>query len=173
MLSLTFSLFLVTSLLTRSFGAPANCMPTNWNYAWSKVGNVWFTRTRERGDWQTMAEKCQNIEPGRSSMASIRSPAEQRNVVTNLPDEDWWIGGVRLGGPKWYWASLMKNKMTVTPMQYTNWDLGEPNNYRHEYCMHMYGTIVLRKWNDINCLGNYFRAICEIRCTDKSLPPEL
>ena len=25
------------------------CLPTNWNYAWSRVGDVWFTRTREKG----------------------------------------------------------------------------------------------------------------------------
>merc|ERR1719378_1770369 len=148
------------------------CLPSNWNYAWSKVGDVWFAQTHEKGEFYNMVKKCQNIDPGQSSIASIRSSDEQRHIVEGLPDEDWWIGGVRLGGYKWFWAEMINNKVTFTSMNYKNWYAGEPSSPEFDHCVHLQVEAMQRKWNDVNCAANRFRAICEIRCkkSGSSLP---
>ena len=28
-----------------------SCMPTNWNYAWFKVGKAWFTQLKAKRTW--------------------------------------------------------------------------------------------------------------------------
>ena len=166
---------LLVALLPYTTAEPPDkllCLPTNWDYAWSKVGNVWFARTHERGEWYSMAELCQNIEPGRSSIASVRSPEEQAHIVKGLPDEAWWLGGIRLGGHKWYWTSMKKYKIMFTPLTYKNWHAGEPSTPKFDHCLHMHTAGLGRKWNDISCIHR-FRAICEIRCPDRNMRPPM
>merc|ERR1712002_1230294 len=79
-----------------------DCIPKNWQYSWKRIGQAWFTHTREAGDWTAVSDLCKKIEPGRTSIASVLSPAEHAGIVLDLPNEDWWIGAVRIGGRRFY-----------------------------------------------------------------------
>lgn len=51
---------------------------------------------------------------------------------------------------------------------YTNWDSGEPNDYKNlgEDCVHMHSELESReyKWNDLRCDGSYnIPYVCETR----------
>ena len=157
-------------LVSTSSKSTTNCFPTNWNYAWSKVGNVWFTRTRGSGNWYTMMRRCQDIDLGQSSIASIRSRREQLHVThahcALLPHENWWIGGFRFGGRKWIWTSMINDKITTSPIKYENWDPNQPYSRKYDHCALLQSKRKdpLRKWRNVNCMTFQFRALCEIRC---------
>merc|ERR1712159_414482 len=113
-----------------------------------------------------MVDECKGIEPGRTSIASIRSPAEQKSVCIDFPGGYWWLGGVQIGNSNWYWFSDTSLEMTITPIRntsYTNWKEWEPNNPKTEHCLMMYGVNESYQWNDARCTET-FRALCELRC---------
>jgi hypothetical protein len=71
-----------------------------------------------------------------------------------------------LGAFKWenyFWAS------SGTPLSYTNWNVGEPNNaFSGEYCLSMYQD--QGYWNDLSCSNSDFpnvpqATMCEIPTT--------
>merc|ERR1712226_798817 len=101
MSNLLFILLIGFIPILRGFPYSTSCIPHNWNYPWTKVGNTWFTRSHNSGIWQYVADECSKIEPGRSSIASILTSDEQSNIEIDLPDEHWWIGGVQIGSNKW------------------------------------------------------------------------
>lgn len=101
-------------------------------------------------------------------LAYIESSAEQQFVagyVKNLqgsstdPDFYYWIGGTdAVSEGEWIWATV------VRPVQYTNWNPGEPNNNpdhnsKHQDCMAMLGSNGL--WDDGWCETQH-NFICEI-----------
>ena len=46
------------------FTVSQSCMPTNWNYAWVKIGKVWFTHLKATGTWLEQVRKMNwNIYP--------------------------------------------------------------------------------------------------------------
>jgi len=136
--------------------AEPECLTLNSNYEWSKAENgVYFTITSGKGNWQDMAMECQKIQPGKSSIASIRSEAEQKTAFGG----HYWIGGVRVGGTNWFWWRYTVMETTPVEMVYTNWHDGEPNNADNaEYCAESNEG----KWNDVQC-SNRIQALCEIR----------
>ena len=36
-----------------------SCMPTNWNYAWFKVGKAWFTHLKVQRTWLEQVRKVE------------------------------------------------------------------------------------------------------------------
>jgi hypothetical protein len=88
--------------------------------------------------------------PGR--LATITSQAENDFVLSLIPvsaPQGFWIGGFQTGGPEpsggWRW-------ITDEPWDWTNWDVGEPNNAAGaENFLEMYGWPGpggVGKWND-------------------------
>lgn len=79
-------------------------------------------------------------------------------TVTDLP---FWLSGSDIGRKGEYvWMT------SGQPLNYTNWDYGEPNHFVHsgviEYCLtfRTVGTVYKNKWNDGVCTDlNYF--ICD------------
>ena len=112
-----------------------------------------------------MARECMNIEPNRTSIASIRSAEEQSNVLIEIPDEKFWTGGVQIGDKLWYWYSYKSNSRSfvgIKEVGYTHWYKGEPNNPL-ETCLELQIKEYSHTWNDVQCM-NKQRAICELRC---------
>eukprot|EP00964_Phaeocystis_antarctica_P073683 scaffold45229_cov59-Phaeocystis_antarctica.AAC.1 len=80
-------------------------------------------------------------------LASVHSAAQNALLVTAAAGNYVWIGGTdaALEGT-WVWSP------SNTPLSYTNWKAGEPNNSGGEDCLGQYGQVDLRgKWNDTPC----------------------
>ena len=86
-------------------------------------------------------------------LATVLSAAENALLLTAAAGNKVWIGGTDAASEgTWKWSS------TGTPLSYTNWYSGEPNNYQgNEDCVHFSG-----KWNDVNC-ARKFKFVCERR----------
>ena len=54
-----------------------------------------------------------------------------------------------------------------TPLSYTNWNAGEPNNWSNEDCVMVYWN---GKWNDEACTTKN-RYVCQTGCPQPSPPP--
>ena len=162
---LSFILTLFITFIPRV--ALKECVPRNWRYAWSREGNAWFTRARGHGDFDSMMEACKEIEPGRTTLASILTMREQRNVVLDLPDGGWWLGGVRIGWKRWHWMSDRTSfgirMVGLNVSGFINWGAGQPTGNLGETCLGIRTIAYNRKWGNYNC--NFkFRAICQLRC---------
>merc|ERR1712086_1037417 len=80
-------------------------------------------------------------------LASVQSAAQNALLVTAAAGNIVWIGGTDAASEgTWVWSP------SNTPLSYTNWDAGEPNEYPHyiggEDCMQFYTN---GKWNDERC----------------------
>merc|ERR1712179_410997 len=75
-----------------------NCFPTHWSSPWSKVGSVWYTLLQGPGTWHKMEQMCRSIEPGRSTLASIKTVYEQAHLTKIMKNSrlEAWLGGARL-----------------------------------------------------------------------------
>ncbi|XP_077183498.1 CD209 antigen-like protein C [Paroedura picta] len=100
--------------------------------------------------WSGAKKDC---EDKASLLVSINDPAEQAFLQATKKTADYWIG-----------LHDMKNENTFvwldnSPLTYTNWNLGEPNNYgTGEDC----GMIQKDGyWNDLGCGETLFGSICE------------
>merc|ERR1711973_536303 len=105
---LTLPLLLILLHTTSSATKPNNsCFPKNWKYAWSRVGNTWFTFLKSKGNWHEMEKQCRAIEPGRTMLASPRTRDENShlwNIMKRDNEDTTWLGGVRMdGGKQFYW----------------------------------------------------------------------
>ena len=97
-------LLLPLSVFSLAAASP-NYTPKNWNYSWTLVGNVWFARLETKRTWPEQMEKCQSLEDGKSSIATIASGVEQREVYYRLARHNTvYIGTFEIGSSgNWYW----------------------------------------------------------------------
>merc|ERR1712179_670255 len=110
-------------------GSAAKCTPTNWDHSWFKAGNVWYTETQRKGSWQQMMMSCQQIESGRSSIATIRSKNERRQIEkSSLSKTKRWIGGVRIAQSLWYWFHYTGQDASIIPIEKFFWEKGGPSS---------------------------------------------
>ncbi|PAA81135.1 hypothetical protein BOX15_Mlig013028g3 [Macrostomum lignano] len=95
-------------------------------------------------DWLTARANCQAF-PG-ADLIDIRGRSEQEFIQKQLdPRRDYWIGLHTRSTEDRSWVWVVDN----SPMDYQNWQKGEPNNLeKEENCVEMYtsGT-----WNDNRC----------------------
>ena len=77
-------------------------------------------------------------------LASVHSAAQNALLLTAAAGNSVWIGGTDAASEgAWVWSP------SNTPVSYTNWMAGEPNNYAGgEDCMQFYTD---GKWNDDGC----------------------
>ncbi|XP_071148911.1 perlucin-like [Mytilus edulis] len=69
--------------------------------------------------------------------------------------QDFWIGGTdEVIEGVWVWASTGKD------LTYTNWEPGQPDNWKNENCLSLVWWNVPGKWNDWYCSRNC-HFICE------------
>eukprot|EP00964_Phaeocystis_antarctica_P093722 scaffold60554_cov72-Phaeocystis_antarctica.AAC.4 len=87
-------------------------------------------------------------------LASVHSAAQNALLVTAAAGNRVWIGGTDAASEgAWVWSP------SNTPLSYTNWNAGEPNDYRTgEDCVLLSSHHGV--WNDYPC-GRSLRYVCE------------
>ncbi|XP_066935279.1 type-2 ice-structuring protein-like [Clytia hemisphaerica] len=137
-----------------------SCIPSNWNYAWVKVGKAWFTQLKVSRTWLQQVEMCKKVEPAHmSTIGTLRNKEENSKIQTTFTGPTW-IGGFEVGSTgQWFWWGANINKITTT-----FWASGEPSDSSgpNEGCM-MYGYRPGRSWDDDMCSALYM-GLCEFRC---------
>ncbi|KAJ8031853.1 Collectin-12 [Holothuria leucospilota] len=110
--------------------------------------------------WEKAMNKCSSLEEG-AHLVFIESEQENRAVsrlalgVSCLKKAEWWIGlNDKDAEDSWKWND--------TPVNYTNWNNGEPNGNKTENCGEF------KRWKDDNAWWNDRRCsktnqfICEM-----------
>uniref|UniRef100_A0A1I8HVV4 C-type lectin domain-containing protein n=1 Tax=Macrostomum lignano TaxID=282301 RepID=A0A1I8HVV4_9PLAT len=111
---------------------------------WMLHGPSCYKLEIKYADWLTARGNCRNDHS--ADLIDIRSRGEQEFIQGQLQDHDFWIGlHTRTSEDRrWMWT------VDETPMDYNNWNEGEPNNLEgEENCAEMY---LSGKWNDIRCV---------------------
>lgn len=127
------------------------------SYVWEAGQRVFYLCSRQ-ADWIAARLACQAYGTGHS-LAVFHDAAEQAAVVEQLaavPAEanaPWWIGlGDAVSEGIFVWVD-------GTPVDFTAWNPGEPNNLGEEDCVQFPGGS-LGLWNDLTCDTSMFY-ICE------------
>ncbi|VDI58251.1 Hypothetical predicted protein [Mytilus galloprovincialis] len=125
---------------------------------WYKNGAACYLIRHEKRTWFQARDFCRSHG---SDLVSFHSKAEVDTLPKNqLKEEPYWTGLNEIdhkGTFKW---------SEGTPLDYTNWNLYEPNHWNNfEHCVEM-EHFTHRKWNDGNCyISQSF--ICKLSLTDK------
>ncbi|VDI58252.1 Hypothetical predicted protein [Mytilus galloprovincialis] len=125
---------------------------------WYKNGNACYLIFHKKITWFQARDVCRGLG---SDLISFHSKTEiDKFLKKRLKAEPYWIGLNELdhkGLFKW---------SDGTPLDYTNWNLNEPNHWNNfEHCVEM-EHFTHRKWNDGNCyISQSF--ICKLCLTDK------
>uniref|UniRef100_I3MWG4 Fc epsilon receptor II n=1 Tax=Ictidomys tridecemlineatus TaxID=43179 RepID=I3MWG4_ICTTR len=129
-----------------SKGTTCNTCPEGWLHFRQKC--YYFGQGAKR--WVQARFTCDDLE-GR--LVSIHSQEEQDFLTKRANKRGSWIGlrDLDLEG-EFIW-------MDGSPLDYSNWNLGEPNNGdQGEDCVMMLGS---GKWNDASCRGELDAWVCE------------
>ena len=145
------------------FLGDAKCSPNNWSFSWFKAGNTWFTETKCKGSWQQMMMVCAQIEPGRTSIASVRNEEEQKQIEqSSLLPTKRWIAGVRIAQSLWYWYKYNGRGSSIIPIKQFRWGRNEPSaSSASQVCIKLMAN--KKGWTDELC-HSVGTALCEIRC---------
>ena len=123
-----------------------------WDYCTPYRSVPVYTLMNEELSWSDANADC--LAAG-LHLASVHSAAENALLVTAAAGNSVWIGGTDAASEgTWGWSPIN------TPLRYTNWISGEPNNdWGNEDCMQVR---LSGKWNDAHC---YFKLkyVCERR----------
>eukprot|EP00964_Phaeocystis_antarctica_P023001 scaffold12837_cov66-Phaeocystis_antarctica.AAC.4 len=86
-------------------------------------------------------------------LATVRSAAQNAQLRAVAGGNTVWIGGTDAASEgAWVWSP------SNTPLSYTNWNAGEPNDHGSgEDCVVAYGS---GKWNDARCTNKY-KYVCQ------------
>ncbi|XP_078676753.1 apolipoprotein(a)-like isoform X1 [Branchiostoma floridae x Branchiostoma belcheri] len=124
---------------------PVGCPPT-----WSTGSSSCFLVVRNYLTWQQASDDC--VAKG-GHLATIASYEDETFIqgLTNYDYQPYWIGLHDTGAEGIFiWVD-------GTPLTYTSWNYGEPNNNGEEDCVQLSGY----NWNDASCFGTA-QYICEI-----------
>ncbi|XP_063953416.1 macrophage mannose receptor 1-like isoform X1 [Lytechinus pictus] len=121
---------------------PGTC-PESW-ISYGSDCYFFSSAAAERTSWPTAEYICRQ---GGGHLASIHSKQENEWIRNRLAQEfpDAWIGFEATPSTAFAWSD-------DTPVDYTNWNPGEPNSnfLGDEDCAEMY--LETGKWNDLDCL---------------------
>ena len=115
-----------------------------------------YTLRNTKLSWSDAKAACQ---AEGKQLASVHSASENALLRTAAAGNEVWIGGTDAASEgTWKWSS------TGTPLSYTSWYSGEPNNNGNEDCLAFnylvnYGP---GKWNDGPCSFK-LKYVCERR----------
>ena len=93
-------------------------------------------------------------------LASVQSAEQNTLLLAVAYGNNVWIGGTDAASEgTWVWSG------SNTPLSYTNWADGEPNNYYSRYnltedCLELYSS---GEWNDQLC-GRARKYVCQTAC---------
>ena len=93
--------------------------------------------------WNEAHKNCQNKGFG-SNLASVHTKEEMSKISGELQthEKDVWLGLFVKNNKQVFWVD-------DTPVDFTNWEDGEPNGNGNELCVEMYKFN--GKWNDAAC----------------------
>ena len=136
---------------------PGGSNSTDCPVNWGRIGNSCYLISPDKTTWVEAKQACSAFHP-RANPVSIH-PDNNHHVFRLLEVNDVrrvWIGLFKLHhrGGSWGWTD-------GTPLDYTDWYPGEPNNVdQGEHC----GALWRRKgyqWLDVPCDCNY-SVLCQI-----------
>ena len=162
----------------RTFGALTKncskaCKPDSClKYKWFEGGpNVWYLASDRASRWYKVAKDCVEVEPGFTSIATVRSQEELQKLQEHLPsNRKYWLGGIRLGLPVWHWYTDTGRGISLKTIKHFFWKRGEPNSVaRIKKCLVLDGQ---DGWADRFC-WIAFPGLCEYRCVDPNDPNNL
>lgn len=136
----------------------------HWTMPLSKLGERrYYLGTFFKANWYKAAKFCRYHG---MQLASIESQQENDQLEKHIKDfgygnEHFWTAGTDQGEEgNFFWMS------TGRPVTFTNWNAGEPNNFRYEngeeeHCLELWNRDGKGlKWNDSPCsFETYF--VCE------------
>merc|ERR1712189_947 len=159
------TVFLLISIVPTSSKSGPICLPTNWSYTWFRSGNTWFTNIKKRVTWAQAVEECKKIEPGRSTLASIETKAEQNDVAQADIDGYWtWTAGIMVAQlKKWYWYKDNGKDFSFKPLNKSFWNKGQPSGDGNCVSLCPKEKGAKRMLNDDLC-SSLCPALCELRC---------
>ncbi|XP_041036068.1 C-type lectin domain family 17, member A-like [Carcharodon carcharias] len=125
-----------------------NCSESLCPSGWKIHNQHCYRFSTDTVNWDSAKQQCES----QTSHLIIINTEQEQNSLENNPG-DYWIGLTdRESEGNWKWVD-------GTPVSFTRWDQGEPNNWNgHENCA------IIRSgcWNDFRCT-RYYRFICEKR----------
>ncbi|KAH3844875.1 perlucin-like protein [Dreissena polymorpha] len=127
---------------------------TECRRGWIPHGTSCYLISHERQDWHSSEAMCELLGGYLVEIQNADEDAFIRRIVDSL-QKSVWTGGADIEQEgKWVWMASME------PVNYANWDSGEPNSYQNsdENCVDVRPGH--SGWNDERCMTiqNY---VCE------------
>jgi surface protein len=113
--------------------------------------------------WADASAACQ---AAGQQLATVQS-AEQNALLLAAArgNNEVWIGGTDAASEgTWVWSP------SNTPLSYTNWYPGEPNNSGGEDCLEFQSNRLEKQWNDEGCTSKR-KYVCQTACPVPPPPP--
>ncbi|KAM3929565.1 macrophage mannose receptor 1-like [Leptodactylus fuscus] len=132
---------------------PGKC-PESVGKTWIPFrGHCYIIESSSTKNWAQASMECIRYD---ASLVSLEDSVECDFLfhhVEVLSDKisSFWIGMYRNVEAKWLW-------LDNTPMEFVNWNAGEPSDQSEEHCVEMYST--KGTWNNIYC-SSYKGYICK------------
>ncbi|XP_077347036.1 macrophage mannose receptor 1 [Lithobates pipiens] len=132
---------------------PGKC-PDSSSKGWIPFrGHCYLVESSYTRNWAQASMEC--LRQG-SNLASVEDQAEADFLyhhieILNDRVNTFWVGLYRNVEAKWLW-------LDSTPLDYVNWNTGEPSDQSDEDCVEMYAT--KGTWNNIYC-SSYRGYICK------------
>ena len=157
MISISFILFLLISILTSSYGQ-VTC-PTGWvqNAESCYLFRSIFNSGRDTGTWDQCNAYCPTLYPG-ATMLCINNAAENTWMSSQYLVWLYWIGYTDMlpyGGGK---GTKQYGWVTGCSSTYTNWEVGQPDNEgnNEDYAAVAFGYGLLGQWTDHSPQTEFF-----------------
>ena len=158
MISISFILFLLISILTSSYGQ-VTC-PTGWvQYGEScYLIDPAFNPDDRYGTWDMCYAYCPTSYPG-ATMFCVNNAAENEWIRSQYQSLYWyWIGYTDVlpyGGGK---GTKQYGWVTGCSSTYTNWEVGQPDNEgnNEDYAAVAFGYGLLGQWTDHSPQTEFF-----------------
>jgi hypothetical protein len=116
-------------------------------------------------DWYEAASECKT-EHINSTLPSVHSAEEGKFLQDNISSDQFWVGASRNVGAD-YTSSSSWTWSDGTPMNYTTWALGQPNNgniFTSERCVRSLEREGEVAWDDHRCWKGITRAfVCKLQ----------
>ncbi|KAF7246012.1 Macrophage mannose receptor 1 [Varanus komodoensis] len=138
---------------------PAPTCPDEWGSSDQRsVCYKAFTKGDEKKSWAEAQSFCVAIGGDLASISSLKEERSLQRYLSNygFSTSHYWLGLNYINPDEGFqWSD-------GSPLGYTNWEYGEPNNYNGvEHCAEINGNTRMR-WNDVHCDEAYYW-ICQVK----------
>ena len=128
------------------------CVPPHSDYTWSSMGNLHYTITFRNVEWKNAQSACNEIQPGKATIAHAKSEIEWQFIKKVL-------------APGWYWFKNQNISILEKDIRYFNYGQKARvtrRNIANENCL----IYVHRGETNTDMFCGFFwaRVLCEVRC---------